>query len=177
MTPKLQPIPAPLAFIVLALAATLVGCSFTSPGPGSAVGSIEQAQGRVSFPIVTPACVPQILDPRPLRVAIDTDPRHGQVVYIDYGYRDPPAGSASGFPPATLLEQPSQHSHGIVIQAGQRQVLDGTEVAIDTSSGSPSLEWIQGQTLIQLVATIPLNDALRVYHSMVTHSSDCALPK
>jgi hypothetical protein len=164
-----------LEFIV---AAALAGCVMTSPGPGSPVSSVQQAQAQVSFPVITPACLPSLLDPRPTRVAVDPASQGGgQAVYIDYGYREPKARPAGGFPPVTLLEQSSRPTRGLVIQGGERRILDGTEVAIDMSSGSPSLEWAQGETLIQLIATIPLDDTMRVYHSIVTHSSSCDLPK
>jgi len=64
-----------------------------------------------------------------------------------------------------------------VIQSGERCILDGIEVDGDTRIGSAPLEWIQSGTVIQLVVTVPPDDVLRVYHSIVTHSPSCDLPK
>jgi hypothetical protein len=156
----------------------LCGCA-PPGGMGRSASAIEQAQARVGYRIRVPHCLPDSVAPEPVRVLVEDDRGKGYLnVDVQYDFRDPKAQAAGHYQFAvSLMEGRTLNGEEFLMGIGEHKILDGIEVVLGSPQQTPGIEWIQDGIHFELNSDVSRDDTLRTYHSIVTDSTTCDLPK
>lgn len=141
--------------------------------------TLEDVQKTTPFALLVPKCLPASARAEPDILAAAYAPgMTDYAVHLIYPFRD--KASRRGEPdfPAVSITQHRSLSENVVIapdRSGLNVVLDGRNVIL--FDGGMGVQWMEQGTRVQIeVFTGNRDDALRVFHSMVSGGSGCALP-
>src|SRR5262249_20343382 len=123
--------------------------------------------------------LPASVAPEPARMLVEDDRAKDYLnVDVQYDFRDPKAQVAGHYQFAvSLMEGRTLNGENFLMKMGEHKILDGIEVVLGSPQQTPGIEWIQDSVHLELNTDVSRDDTLRTYHSIVTGSTTCDLPR